>query len=74
MTFEKAYDIHNNQLVINLPEKFKTRKRVKVIIEDIDEERELKIEMLKKATKDPLFLADIADVNSDFEYSDRELL
>jgi hypothetical protein len=75
MTFEKTYDIlKNNQLIINLPEKFKSKKRVRVIIEDIDEKRELKIEMLKKAAKDPLFLSDIADSNSDFEFSDSELL
>ena len=42
MTFEKRYNVQgNNQLVINLPERFKSRKRVRVIIEDIDENRDI---------------------------------
>ena len=40
MTFEKTYDVQkNNQLIIILPERFKTKKKVRVIIEDIDENR-----------------------------------
>ncbi|MCK9638489.1 MAG: hypothetical protein M0R39_01160 [Prolixibacteraceae bacterium] len=75
MTFEKTYDIQkNNQLIINLPERFKSKKMVRVIIEDIDEIREEKIAMLKKASSDPLFLSDIVETVSDFENSDNELL
>lgn len=40
MTFEKTYKIQkNNQLVINLPDSFKSKKKVKVIIEEIEEDR-----------------------------------
>jgi hypothetical protein len=75
MTFEKTYDIQkNNQLIINLPDRFKSKKMVRVIIEDIDEIREGKIAMLKKASSDPLFLSDIVETVSDFENSDNELL
>ena len=75
MTFEKTYDVQkNNQLIINLPERFKSKKRVRVIIEDIDENREIKIALLKKASTDPLFLSDIAETVSDFENSDNEHL
>jgi len=75
MTFEKRYNVQgNNQLVINLPERFKSRKRVRVIIEDIDENRDAKIEMLKKASTDPIFLSDIIEISSDFEISDSEVL
>jgi hypothetical protein len=75
MTFEKTYDVQkNNQLIINLPERFKSRKKVRVIIEDIDENRNVKIAMLKKASTDPLFLSDITETVSDFENSDNELL
>ena len=75
MTFEKTYNVQgNNQLVINLPERFKSRKRVRVIIEDIDENRDAKIEMLKKASTDPIFLSDIDEISSDFEISDSEVL
>lgn len=75
ITFEKTYNVQgNNQLVINLPERFKSRKRVRVIIEDIDENRDAKIEMLKKASTDPIFLSDIIEISSDFEISDSEVL
>ncbi|WP_114750259.1 hypothetical protein [Pleomorphovibrio marinus] len=74
MTFEKTYDIQkDNQIVIKLPESFKSKKRVKVIIEDVDESREEKIKLLKKASKDPLFHSDIDEITSVFEDSDREL-
>jgi hypothetical protein len=74
MTFEKTFNIQkNNQLIINLPERFKSRKKVRVIIEDIDENRDVKIAMLKKASTDPIFLSDIAETVSDFENSDNEL-
>ncbi len=66
MTFEKTYEIQkNNKIIINLPERFKSRKKVRVIIEDIDENRAAKIEMLKKASIDPLFLSDIAETISE---------
>ncbi len=76
MTFEKTYEIQkNNQLIINLPERFKSKKKVKVIIEDFDDyHRNGKIEILKKASRDPLFLADIKEISADFDFSDNELL
>ena len=61
-------------MIINLPDRFKSKKKVRVIIEDIDEDRDVKIALLKKAATDPLFLADIAETISDFENSDHELL
>jgi hypothetical protein len=74
MTFEKTYDIQkNNQLIINLPDTFKSKKKVRVIIEDIDESRESKIALLKNASSDPLFLSDVSETLSDFEKSDNEL-
>ncbi len=75
MTFEKTYDIQkNNQLTIKLPEKFKSKKRVRIIIEDVDDDRNTKLDLLKKASKDPLFLSDIQEVKDDFQYSDREAI
>jgi len=75
MTFEKTYEVQkNNQLIINLPDKFKSKKKVRVIIEDIDESRDIKIALLRKALTDPLFLSDMAETASDFENSDNELL
>jgi len=75
MTFEKTYDIQkNNKLIIDLHERFKARKKVRVIIEDIDEQRELKIALLKMAQNDSLFLADIAENTTVFENSDNDSL
>ncbi len=75
MTFEKTYDVKNkNQLIINLPERFKSKRKVKVIIEDVEDKRADKIEMLKNASKDPLFLSDINEISEDFKDSDNELL
>ncbi len=75
MTFEKTYEVKkDNRLIIKLPERFRSKKRVKVIIEDVEESRQDKIKLIKQASKDPLFLSDINEINSDFEDSDRELL
>jgi sigma54-dependent transcription regulator len=45
---------------------------VKIIIENFDEKREAKLELLRKASSDPLFLDDIAEMIADFEYPDNE--
>ena len=75
MTFEKTYEIQkNNQLTIKLPERFRSRKRVRIIIEDVDDDRNAKLDLLRKASKDPLFLSDIQEVKYDFQYSDREVI
>jgi hypothetical protein len=75
MTFEKTYEVQkDNRLIIKLPERFKSKKRVRVIIEDVDESRQEKIKLLRKSSKDPLFLSDINEINSDFKDSDNESL
>jgi hypothetical protein len=74
MTYKKTYDVQkNHQLVINLPDRFRSKKKVRVTIEDIDENREEKIYLLKKAASDHIFLSDIAEIDSDFRYSDNEM-
>ena len=75
MTFEKTYELDkNNQIIIRLPAKFKSSKRVRVIIEGIDDDKKSKSDSLKKAAKDPLFLSDISEVQNDFQYSDKEAI
>jgi hypothetical protein len=74
MTFEKTYEVQKDmRLIINLPDRFKSMKKVRVIIEDIEVDRNEKIQLLKNASKDPLFLSDINNITADFEYSDSEL-
>jgi hypothetical protein len=73
MTYIRTFEIDkNNQLKISLPEQFKRTRKVRVIIEDIDSEIENKVNLLKKASKDPLFLADIDETIADFENIDNE--
>ena len=75
MTFERTYEINdNNQLIIRLPDKFRSKRRVRVIIEDIDDDKKSKLESLKKAAKDPLFLSDVQEIQEDFQYTDKESL
>ncbi len=74
MTFEKTYEIKDNKLTIKLPKEFNSKKRVRVIINAIDDNRSKKIELLRKASKDPLFLSDIEEISDDFQYSDKEVI
>lgn len=59
MTFEKIYEISNNELTIKLPKKFRSVKKIRVIVEEAENERTKKIQLLEKASTDPLFNADI---------------
>ncbi len=71
MTFEKTYVIKNNELTIKLPKKFRSVKKVRVIVEEAENERSKKIRLLKKASTDPLFNSDIEEIKNDFRYSDK---
>lgn len=74
MTFEKTYEINNNELTIKLPEKFRSVKKVRVVVEEAENERSKKIQLLKKALTDPLFKADLEEIKNDFQYSDKEAI
>ncbi len=74
MTFEKTYKITTNELTIKLPKKFKSVKRVRVIVEEAETERSKKIQLLKKASTDPLFNSDVEEIKNDFQYSDNEAI
>jgi len=74
MTFEKTYENNNNELTIKLPTKFRSVKKVRVIVEEVENERREKIKLLKKASNDPLFNSDIEEINNDFQYSDKEAI
>jgi hypothetical protein len=72
MTLKQVYDVNNNQLTINLPENFRGRKQVMVIVEDIEEPQLDEYLLMKKAATDLLFLSDIQEVSSDFKNIDSE--
>jgi len=74
MTFEKTYELKNNELTIILPRKFKSIKRVRVIVEELESEREQKLKLLRNAATDSIFNADIEEIKEDFRFSDKEAI
>lgn len=75
MIVKQIYNVDNkNKLVINLPEKFRKKKRVMVVIDDSVDSKIDKMELMRLASKDPLFLADIKEVTQDYKNIDFENL
>ena len=74
MTVRQICDVINNQLLIKLPDSFKGKKQVLVILNDSVDDRTSKYELLKLASVDPLFNADIKEINDDFNAIDSETL
>jgi hypothetical protein len=50
------------------------KQQVTVVIEDVIDTKAQKLEQLKAALNDPLFLADIKEVQNDFDAVDPETL
>jgi hypothetical protein len=67
VTLKKTYSVINNQIIIDLPENFKGKKSLTVTIEDNVLSKEEKFNIMKLASKFPLFLADISDITEDFK-------
>jgi hypothetical protein len=68
MPVEQIMEVpENGQLTIQLPGYLKGSKKVRVIIDEVDTDQEAKIALVKQAASDPLFLADMEEVNKDFE-------
>jgi hypothetical protein len=72
MSYRSVYEVTDNQLVINLPKEFKNKMKVLVTIDDIIDSNATKLLLLKQAATDPLFLADVEEVRSDFDPIDNE--
>ncbi len=69
MSIEQIIDVPpNGQLTIQLPSSLKEKRRVKLIINEIDDSLENKILLLKKAAQDKDFLSDLEEVNKDFGF------
>ena len=70
MTVKQKHRIKGDQLIIELPEELKSSgKEIIVTIEDVSESKMARIELMKKAATDPLFLKDIEEIFSDFEFA-----
>lgn len=72
MTFKQVCLVNNNQIVVTLPPNFENSRQVTVLIDDQVDSRDQKLALLKDALKDPLFLSDISEINSDFDSIDNE--
>jgi hypothetical protein len=74
MIVKQIYSTENqSQILINIPESFKGRKYILVVLDDSVDSRSAKLELMKKASNDPLFLSDIEEITSDFKNVDSEL-
>ena len=74
MTFRQVCKVTNNQVVVNLPPNFVNKQQVTVVIDDVIDTKSQKLEQLKDALNDPLFLADIKEIQNDFDSIDHETL
>jgi len=72
MTIKQICNVKDNRLIINLPKSFKEGRRVMVIVDDELNLREDKMALMQKAALDPLYLADMAEVEEDFDFADSE--
>jgi len=75
MRIETIYELNKkNQLIVDIPDVFKDRKKLLVILDDSVHKTTKKLNLLIKASTDPLFLQDIAEITEDFNIVDSETL
>jgi hypothetical protein len=65
---------HKKQIVVNLPDNFRRKRRVLVVLDDSVDSNTEKQELMKKAKNDLLFQADIEEISNDFRDIDSESL
>lgn len=66
MTYKIICPVKDNQVIVTLPPDFINKKQVTIYIDDQVDIRSQKIDYLKMASNDPLFLADIKEIQHDF--------
>lgn len=74
MTYRQVCKVNNNQVTIILPEDFKGKNQVIVVVDDQVESKVKKMELMKLASSDPLFQLDIKEIQQDFDSIDHETL
>ena len=74
MVLTEVYQVEGNKVTINLPDIFRNRKKLRITVNDVTDSKISKINALKKAAEDPLFLADIIEINNDFSAIEYENL
>jgi hypothetical protein len=73
VTYRLTVPVYNNQIIVNLPANFNDKKQVTVIVDDQIDTVNQKMDLMKLAAVDPLFLSDVEDVEKDFGFSDSEI-
>ena len=74
MIVKQVYKTENkSQLIINLPENFRSKKRILVVLDDSIDTKVDKMGLMNMASTDPLFLDDIDTISKDFRNIDSEL-
>ncbi|MBK7149724.1 MAG: hypothetical protein IPH78_13140 [Bacteroidetes bacterium] len=75
MSFKEIYDVpKNHQLTIHLPQRFPSKQKVVVTVEEVPLSKKQKLKLMKKAASDPLYIQDMKEVNSDFDSINNESL
>jgi hypothetical protein len=75
MIVKQIYNTDNKgQLMINLPDNFRKKRRILVVLDDSVDAKSDKLDLMRLASKDPLYIADIDSVTSDFKNIDSEHL
>lgn len=59
MTYKIICDVVNNKVVVNLPSNFKNSKKVSFLVDDFVDLKTTKLEQMKLAAVDSLFIDDI---------------
>lgn len=74
MIEKRIYQTKNKkQLVIRIPEKFRDKNKLLIVIDDSVDSRSEKMKLMRKASDDHLFKSDIEEISNDFKHSDREI-
>jgi hypothetical protein len=75
MLYKQIYEVpFNRQIIINIPENIGKNKKILITIDEFTEKKSEKLNLLKQAIKDPLFMNDLEEVNKDFDLLENETL
>lgn len=71
MTWTSIVNVDEGEVTLKLPANFKN-KTVLISVEDVESQKAAKLRHMQSAATDPLFLADIDEVQADFRAIDGE--
>lgn len=75
MIIKQIYNTENkSNLTITLPENFRKKRRVLVVLDDSVDTKSEKLKLMALGSKDPLYIADIEETVADFKNIDPEHL